>query len=116
MDRHRTFHWGVLLIVSMAIFILVIDTTIMNVSISALVEDLHTEVSTIHSIIAIYTLVMAAFMLIGAKLQDIIGRKKTFLIGAAVYGIGTFTAAISQNAGMLLIGHRKLPEGAVPCP
>lgn len=104
MDQHQPFRWGVLLIVSMAIFILVIDTTIMNVSISALVADLNTEVSTIHSIIAIYTLVMAAFMLIGAKIQDILGRKRTFLIGAAIYGVGTFTAAISQNAAMLLFG------------
>ncbi len=104
MDQRQPFRWGVLFVVTMAIFILVIDTTIMNVSISALVEDLNTEVSTIHSIIAIYTLVMAAFMLIGAKMQDIIGRKKTFLIGAAVYGAGTFVAAISQNAAMLLFG------------
>lgn len=104
MVQRQPYHWGVLFIVSMAIFILVIDTTIMNVSISALVEDLHSEVSTIHSIIAIYTLVMASFMLIGAKIQDILGRKKAFLIGTAVYGVGTFIAAISQNAGMLLFG------------
>jgi len=104
MEQRRSFHWGVLLIVSLAVFILVIDTTTMSVSISALVDDLNTEVSTIHSIIAIYTLVKAAFMLIGAKLQDIIGRKRTFLVGAAMYGVGTFTAAISQNAAMLLVG------------
>jgi MFS family permease len=104
MEQRRSFHWGVLLIVSLAVFILVIDTTTMSVSISALVDDLNTQVSTIHSIIAIYTLVKAAFMLIGAKLQDIIGRKRTFIVGAAIYGVGTFTAAISQNAAMLLIG------------
>ncbi len=104
MDQRRPFYWGVLLIVSMAIFILVIDTTMMNVSISALVEDLDTTVSTIHSIIAIYTLVMASFMLIGAKLQDVLGRKRAFLIGLAVYGVGTFTASISLDAAMLLLG------------
>ena len=104
MEQHRGYKWGVLLIVTMAIFILVIDTTMMNVSIPALVEDLDTEVSTIHSIIAIYTLVMASFMLIGAKLQDILGRKKAFLIGLAVYGAGTFIASISLDAAMLLLG------------
>ncbi len=104
MTQRKPFHWGVLLIVTMAIFILVIDTTMMNVSINALVEDLDTTVSTIHSTIAIYTLVMASFMLIGAKLQDILGRKRAFMIGLAVYGVGTFTASISQNAGMLLLG------------
>jgi MFS family permease len=104
MDQRRPFYWGVLLIVSMAIFILVIDTTMMNVSINALVGDLDTTVSTIHSTIAIYTLVMASFMLIGAKLQDVLGRKKAFLIGLAVYGVGTFTASISLNVAMLLLG------------
>ena len=43
-------------------------------------------------------------MLIGSKVQDIIGRKRAFLIGADIYGVGTFTAAISQSAGMLLFG------------
>jgi len=104
MEQHRSFNWGVLLIVSLAVFILVIDSTAMIVSISALVDDLNTEVSTIHSIIAIYTMVKAAFMLIGAKLQDFIGRKRTFLIGAAIYGVGTSMAAISQNTAMFLVG------------
>jgi EmrB/QacA subfamily drug resistance transporter len=104
MDQRQPYHWGVLLIVTMAIFILIIDTTMMNVSINALVEDLDTTVSTIHSTIAIYTLVMASFMLVGAKLQDTLGRKRAFLIGLAVYGIGTFTASVSLNAAMLLLG------------
>ncbi len=104
MLQHRSFHWGVLLIVSLAVFILVIDTTTMEVSISALVDDLNTNPSTIQSIISIFTLVKAAFILIGAKLQDIIGRKRTFLVGAAIYGVGTSLAAVSQNAVMFLVG------------
>ncbi|HOV67267.1 MAG TPA: MFS transporter, partial [Methanoregulaceae archaeon] len=85
-------------------FILVIDTSTMEVSISALVHDLDSDASTIQTIVTIYTLVKAAFMLIGAKLQDLIGRKRVFLIGTAVYGVGVFTAAISQNAAMFLFG------------
>ena len=104
MERHRSFPWGVLFIVSLAVFIMVIDTTTMEVSISALVHDLNTSASTIQTIITTCTLVKAAFMLVGAKLQDLIGRKRTFLAGAAMYGVGTFTAAISQNADMLLMG------------
>ncbi|KAF1077970.1 MFS transporter [Methanogenium sp. MK-MG] len=98
------FRWGVLTIICMAVFIMVIDTTIMNVSITALVSDLNTDVPTIQAIIAIYALVMASFMLIGGKLQDVIGRKKAFLIGVGIYGIGTFTASMSWNATSLLIG------------
>ncbi|WP_067049887.1 MFS transporter [Methanofollis ethanolicus] len=96
--------WGVLAIVCMAIFIMVIDTTIMNVSISALVVDLDTTVPAIQAVIAIYALVMASFMIIGGKLQDVMGRKKVFLVGLALYGVGTFTASISQNVFTLLLG------------
>jgi len=104
MEQRRPFPWGVLLVVSLAVFILVIDTTTMEVSIGALTTDLNTSASALQSVISIYTLVKAAFMLIGAKLQDLVGRKRTFMIGAAMYGAGTCTAAISQNAAMLLAG------------
>jgi MFS family permease len=96
--------WGTLVIVLFATFIIIIDTTIMNVSISALVEDLDTTVSGIQTAISIYALVMAAFILVGAKIGDIWGPKKTFFIGAIIFGIGTSTAAISQNLTQLIIG------------
>lgn len=104
MEQHRSFPWGVLLIVSLAVFIVVIDATTMEVSISALVHDLNTRASTLLSIITICTLVKAAFMLTGAKLQDYLGRKKAFLFGAAIYGAGTLTAVLSQDAAMFLMG------------
>lgn len=103
-DASGGFRWGVLTVICLAVFIMVIDTTIMNVSITALVSDLNTDVPTIQAIIAIYALVMASFMLIGGKLQDVLGRKKAFLAGIAIYGAGTFTASMSTSAGMLLIG------------
>ena len=96
--------WAVLALLSGAMFIIVIDTTMMNVSISALVEDLNTTVSGIQAAISIYALVMAAFMLIGGKLADIVGKKRIFIIGLIVYGVGTTTASLSQTLGMLIIG------------
>lgn len=96
--------WSVLIILCMAMFIIVIDTTIMNVSISALAKDLNTNVSGIQAAIAIYALVMAGFMLIGGKLADIIGMKRIFLIGVAIFGIGTFLASIAESLAVLIIG------------
>lgn len=96
--------WGVLVISLLATFIIIVDTTIMNVSISALVKDLNTTVSGIQGAISIYALVMASFILVGAKLGDIWGPKKTFFIGAIIFGIGTSTAAISQSLTQLIIG------------
>ena len=96
--------WIPLIVVALASFIIALDATFMNVSISQVVIDLKTDVSTIQSTMSFYTLITAAFMLLSAKLQDIVGKKKLFLIGTALYGLGTFTAAISTSATMLFIG------------
>ncbi|KAF5435023.1 MFS family permease [Candidatus Methanophagaceae archaeon] len=96
--------WGVLILLSLAEFIIVIDTTIMNVAITALVHDLNTNIASIQFAIALYSLVIAAFTLTGGKLGDIIGMKRTFIIGTAIYGVGTIIAALSMNVLMLLVG------------
>ncbi|NMO10215.1 MFS transporter [Methanobacterium subterraneum] len=98
------YKWGVVLIACMAIFIIVLDSSAMNVAISTLVVELNTTLSIIQSIIALYALIIASFMLLGSKIQDILGRKKTFLLGLAIYASGTITATLSVNAGMLLLG------------
>ena len=96
--------WLPLIVIALASFIIALDATFMNVSISQVVADLSTDVSTIQSIMSFYTLITASFILLSAKLQDIVGKKKLFLIGAALYGLGTFTAAVSPNAAVLFLG------------
>ncbi|EDY34698.1 transporter, major facilitator family [Aciduliprofundum boonei T469] len=96
--------WGVLYMMSFAMFIMTIDMTMMNVSISALVRDLNTTVSGIQLAIALYTLVMAAFMIVGAKMADIWGTKKVFVVGLAIYTIGTTMATFAPNLLILLVG------------
>ncbi len=96
--------WGVVIIACMAIFIIVLDSSAMNVAISTLVVELNTTLSIIQSIIALYALIIASFMLFGSKLQDILGRRKTFLVGLGIYATGTTIATLSINAPMLLLG------------
>jgi len=96
--------WIVLAILSAAMFVYVIDTTLMNVSISALVEDLGTTVGEVQTAITLYTLTMAAFMLTGGKLGDIWGSKRAFRIGLVVYGIGTMITAVAPSIGFVIIG------------
>ena len=96
--------WIPLIGVALASFIIALDSTFMNVTISQLVVDLNTDVSTIQLTMSFYTLITAAFMLLCAKLQDIVGKKKLFLIGTALYGVGTLIAAVSTSALMLFIG------------
>jgi EmrB/QacA subfamily drug resistance transporter len=85
-------------------FVMVLDSSVMNVSISQIVADLDTTIQGVQLAITMYTLVMAALMLAGAKLGDILGRDRTFAIGLAVYGLGSFTTALSPNLTVLLIG------------
>src|SRR5664280_951011 len=103
MDKNQ-YKWGVVIIACMAIFIIVLDSSAMNVAISTLVVELNTTLSTIQAIIALYALIIASFMLLGSKLQDILGRKRTFLIGLIIYASGTVVATLSINATMLMIG------------
>lgn len=91
------------LVLPLAVFIVVIDTTIMNVSIGALVDDLDTDIGGVQSAIALYSLVMASFLLTGAKLGDILGRRRAFAGGLVLYGIGSAGTALSFDLRTLII-------------
>jgi len=96
--------WFPLVIVTLAAFIISIDLSFLNVSITNLVHDLNTTVVTIQNIIVVYALVLASLTLLTGELQKVLGRRKIFLIGALIFGIGNLIAALSINSTMLLIG------------
>jgi EmrB/QacA subfamily drug resistance transporter len=96
--------WLPIAILASAQFVMVLDSSVMNVSISQIVADLDTTIQGVQLAITAYTLVMATLMLAGAKLGDILGRDRTFAIGLAVYGLGSLTTALSPNLTVLLIG------------
>jgi len=93
-----------LLVLVCAQFIITIDTTFMNVSISTLVRDLHTTVTGVQSAITMYALVMAALMIAGAKFGDIIGRKRAFILGLIVYAFGTTITSLSRSLPVFMFG------------
>ncbi len=91
------------LLLAMAMFVLVVDTSIMNVSISAVVHDLGTTVSGVQSAIALEALVSAAFILIGSKTGDLIGRKRAYVLGLLGYAIGALAMALSQSLTAVIV-------------
>ena len=103
-DDELNVGWFTLIIVTLALFTISIDLTFLNVAITTLVHDLHTTIFNIQNIIVLYALVLASLTLLSGELEKVLGRKRTFLIGAGIYGAGTFVAAISINSTMLLIG------------
>ncbi len=105
---------GTILILGTAQFIMVLDTTVMNVSISEVVSDLDTTVPAVQLAITAYALVMAAFMLTGAKLGDMYGRRRIFSIGLGIYGAGSLITSLSPTVGVLLFGW-SFTEGIGAC-
>jgi MFS family permease len=95
---------AVLVTLAAAQFVMILDSSVMNVSIATVAKDVGTTVSGIQTAITLYTLVMAALMITGGKMGAILGRKRAFTIGCVIYACGSFTTAISPNLGVLLFG------------
>ena len=91
------------LLLAAAMFVLVVDTSLMNVSISAVVKDLDTTVSGVQSAIALEALVSAAFILISSKVGDLIGRKRAYVLGLLAYAIGALAMTLAQNLTAIII-------------
>ncbi len=91
------------ILLAMAMFVLVVDTSLMNVSISAVVEDLDTTVSGVQSAIALEALVSAAFILIGSKIGDLFGRKRAYVLGLLGYAVGAVAMTLAQDLTAIII-------------
>jgi EmrB/QacA subfamily drug resistance transporter len=96
--------WWPLVALATAQFVMVLDQSVMNVSISTLVADFDTTVTTIQAVITLYCLVMAMLMMTGAKVGDIIGRRKAFVIGLVIYGCGSLLTAVAPTVAVLTLG------------
>jgi EmrB/QacA subfamily drug resistance transporter len=91
------------LLLAAAMFVFVIDTSLMNVSISAVVNDLDTDVSGVQSAIAIEALVSAAFILIGSKIGDLFGRKRAYMAGLLLYVSGALSMVFAQSLAPIIV-------------
>ncbi|WP_280457469.1 MFS transporter [Nocardia carnea] len=99
---------GVLLPLALAQFICSFAGSNMNVMITDISEDLNTTVHGVQLTITIFLLVMAALMIPGGKLTDRYGRKRCFIAGLVVYGVGTLISALSPTLGVLILGNSIL--------
>jgi EmrB/QacA subfamily drug resistance transporter len=91
------------ILLAMAMFVLVVDTSLMNVSISAVVRDIGATVSGVQSAIALEALVSAAFILIGSKVGDLIGRKLAYVLGLLGYAVGALAMAFAQSLTAIIV-------------
>src|SRR4051812_46322929 len=103
-ERQATAGAVVLLTLAAGQFLMTLDSSVMNVSIATVANDVGTTVTGIQTAITLYTLVMASLMITGGKLGQILGRKRAFTIGCVIYGVGSFTTALAPNLTVLIIG------------
>jgi MFS family permease len=91
------------LLLAAAMFVLVVDTSLMNVSISAVVTDLDTTASGVQAAIALEALVSAAFILIMSKVGDLIGRKRAYVLGLLAYATGALAMTLAQSLTAVIV-------------
>lgn len=102
--------WLPLIVLSSALMIIIIDTTVLNVSIRNMINDLGTNVQGIQWVISAYSLTLAAFTVTGGRLGDLFGRKRMFMLGAVLFAIGSMVTSIAPNIAWVIIGN-ALIEG-----
>jgi MFS family permease len=103
-ERVRQATGLVLLTLASGQFLMALDSSVMNVSIATVAKDVGTTVTGIQTAITLYTLVMAMLMIPGGKVGSLLGRKRAFAIGCAIYGLGSLTTALAPNLAVLIIG------------
>ena len=101
---NKLIKWAPLLVLSLALTIIILDTTILNVTLRTIIGDLHTDIQSIQWVITAYALMLAAFTITGGRLGDLYGRKKMFVLGAIIFAIGSFMTSIARTVGFMIAG------------
>jgi EmrB/QacA subfamily drug resistance transporter len=96
--------WVALAVVITAAFIVVLDNTVLNVAIPTIRADFNTTLPSLLWVVTGYALTFATFLIIGGRLGDIYGHRRIFVIGVALFGVGSFVASISQSVPQLILG------------
>jgi len=95
---------AVLLTLAAAQFLMTLDSSVMNVSMATVANDVNTSITGIQTAITLYTLVMATLMITGGKIGSMIGRRRAFAIGCVIYGSGSLVTGLATSLPMLLFG------------
>ncbi len=100
-------HWLILVILAFAQFMVVLDSSVVNVALPHIQRTFSLSTSNLQWIITAYTLTFGGFLLFGGRAADLYGRKKIFLIGVVFFGLMSLIDGFSRSGGML-IGSRIL--------
>ena len=94
---------GILAICSMSLLIVGLDVTIVNVALPSIRHDLHASIAGLQWTIDAYTLVLASLLMLSGSTADRIGRRRTFLIGLAIFVAGSLLCSVAPNLDLLIV-------------
>ena len=103
-SRTETNRWLVLVVVCLAQFMVVLDATIVNVALPSIQHGLGFAPADLQWVINAYTLVFGGFLLLGGRAADLVGRKRLFMAGIAVFTLASLVNGLAQSSGMLVAG------------
>jgi EmrB/QacA subfamily drug resistance transporter len=95
-------HWLILVVLALAQFMVVLDSSIVNVALPAIAKAFHMGQTNLQWIVTAYTLAFGGFLLLGGRAADLYGRKKLFLIGTAVFGLASLIDGLAPTGGVLV--------------
>lgn len=101
-DKARN-HWFILVILALAQFMVVLDSSVVNVALPAMQSAFHISAASLQWIVTAYTLAFGGFLLFGGRAADLFGRKRIFLAGVTLFGIASFLDGLAVNSSMLII-------------
>ena len=96
--------WFAAAVVIVSVAIPVLDNTILNVAIPTILREFHTDLPSLQWVITGYSLTFATFLIIGGRLGDMYGHRRMFVVGAVIFGVGSFLASVSHSVPMLVLG------------
>jgi EmrB/QacA subfamily drug resistance transporter len=102
--ERTTNRWLVLVIACMAQFMVVLDATVVNVALPSIQRGLHFSPANLQWVVNSYTLIFGGFLLLGGRAADILGRKRLFVAGIAVFSIASLINGLAQSSTMLIVG------------
>lgn len=104
--------WWTLGAMCFALFMLMLDNTVVNVALPSIQRDLHADLASLEWTINAYTLSLAVLLVVGGRLGDIFGRRRIFLIGVTVFSLSSAAIGLAPNDTALIVGRAIQGIGA----
>jgi EmrB/QacA subfamily drug resistance transporter len=98
-NPHR---WRILAVVATAFFMTILDVSIVNVALPSIAEDLDFSQQNLQWVITAYAITFGGFLLLGGRAADLLGRRRVFIAGVALFTLASLVCGLAQSDGMLI--------------